>query len=326
LVKQRGTEAAVAEHRLKRSDSWGVLILAGGSSAERQVSLESGHAAAAELTRRGHRVRLADPASVPLTAVCCGIDVILPLVHGTGGEDGVLQRELDQLGIPWLGSSAQSSALTFSKAATRRVLAEAGLPIAEGGSLLEGCSDAEVSQLVSRLGYPLVVKPSEQGSSIGVTKVSCPGELPAALETAFTWGREAVLERWIAGREITVPVLDGELFPAVEILPGRQWFDYQAKYEDEGTRYCVSPAGLPAGLPAAVQRACAVCGVSAITRTDLRLAADGGFCILEINTIPGMTSHSLVPKSILAAGRSVGEVLEELLWRRMQRAAAGAAA
>ncbi|MEY3459068.1 MAG: D-alanine--D-alanine ligase, partial [Planctomycetota bacterium] len=102
----------MAEQRIKRSDSWGILILAGGLSAERRVSMESGQTVAAELTRRGHRVRLADPASVPLTSVCSGIDVILPLLHGTGGEDGVLQRELEYLGIPWLGSSAESSALT----------------------------------------------------------------------------------------------------------------------------------------------------------------------------------------------------------------------
>lgn len=309
-----------------RNGPWRILILAGGASAERQVSLDSGAAVAACLGHRGHRVQLLDPALEPLPSSNSGIDVILPLLHGTGGEDGVLQRELDQTGIPWLGSSAESSALTFNKSATRRALAAAGIPIAPGGSLFVDSSPSEVSRLVKTVGYPLVVKPAAQGSSIGVSIVQVEEQLLPALESAFAWGGEVLMEKWIAGREITVPVIDSVLFPAIEILPGRMWFDYEAKYCDEQTRYYPNPAGIPSELHRAVLRACVVCGVSAITRTDLRLAQDGSFCILEINTIPGMTSHSLVPMSISASGHDVAQVLEELLWKRLQHHAAGAAA
>lgn len=305
--------------------SLSILVLSGGGSAEREISLESGRAVAGALLRRGHAVRLHDPACTPLSGLA-DIDVILPLLHGTGGEDGALQSELERLRIPWLGSSAAASALTFSKSATRRKLGEAGLPTADGFTACAGADQRVIALQAEALGLPLVVKPSEQGSSIGITIVSDMKDFPEALATAYRWGSEVIVERWIPGREITVPVIDGELFPAVEILPGRPWYDYEAKYRDEQTRYVTNPASLPAGLLEAVQRAVATCGVSAISRTDLRLAADGCFYILEINTIPGMTSHSLVPMSIGAAGREVGEVLEALLWRRVCAVRSGAAA
>lgn len=302
-----------------------ILVLAGGTSAEREVSLESGQAVAQALLRRGHAVRILDPARTPLSAAT-DIDIILPMLHGTGAEDGTLQRELEQLGIPWLGSSAEASALTFSKSAARQALAAAGLPVAPGFTATADANSAQIRQAAQSLGTPLVVKPSAQGSSIGITLVHSLDQLPGALEMAFRWGPQIVIERWIPGREITVPVIDGQLFPAIEILPARPWYDYQAKYRDLHTQYQPNPAGLPDALLPAVLRAVQVCGVSAISRTDLRLAPDGTFCILEINTVPGMTSHSLVPLSIAAAGRDPGEVLEMLLYRRLQPLPAGAAA
>lgn len=302
-----------------------ILLLAGGASAEREISEESGRAVAQMLQRRGHLVRLHDPAAAPLSAVE-DIDVIFPLLHGAGGEDGTLQRELERGGIPWIGSSAKASALTFSKSATRLMLSSAGLPVASGFTARADEDSLTTMQSALPIGLPLVVKPSEQGSSIGITIVHAWRDFPAALETAFRWGCEAIVERWIPGREITVPVIDGQLFPAVEILPGRSWYDYDAKYRDDRTQYQTNPEGLPETLFSAVQRAITVCGVSAISRTDLRLEPDGRFSILEINTIPGMTSHSLVPMSIAAAGRDPGELLEELLWRRLENASSGAAA
>jgi D-alanine-D-alanine ligase len=302
-----------------------ILLLAGGASAEREISLESGRAVADTLHRRGHLVRIQDPAEIPLSAVQ-NIDIILPLLHGAGGEDGTLQRQLERTGTAWIGSSAQASALTFSKSATRQMLSSAGLPIASGFTARAGADAQTVIRSAAPLGLPLVVKPSEQGSSIGITIVQALNDLPPALETAFCWGREAIVERWIPGREITIPVIDGQLFPAVEILPGRPWYDYDAKYHDDQTQYRTHPEGLPPALFSAVQRAVAVCGVSAISRTDLRLEPDGRFSILEINTIPGMTSHSLVPMSVAAAGRDLGELLEDLMWRRLENVPSGAAA
>jgi len=302
-----------------------ILVLAGGTSAERDVSLESGHAVAETLLQRGHSVQILDPALTPLSTATDS-DIILPMLHGTGAEDGTLQHQLEQHGIPWLGSSAAASALTFSKSATRQALAAAGLPVAPGCTATADDTPASIEQAARALGTPLVVKPSAQGSSIGISVVHSWDQLPDALELAFRWGPQIVLERWIAGREITVPVIDGQLFPAIEILPARPWYDYQAKYGDLQTRYQPNPKGLPDALLPAVLRAVQLCGVSAISRTDLRVAPDGTFCILEINTVPGMTSHSLVPMSIAAAGWDAGELLELLLWRRLQSQAAGAAA
>ncbi len=322
-MTSRGSDPATSRLR--------ILLLAGGTSAERDVSLESGHSVARALSHRGHSVHLLDPACTPLSGITgnaagTDIDIILPLLHGTGAEDGTLQRELEQQPIPWLGSSAAASALTFSKSATRKKLAMAGLPVAPGFTATADTPPTTVREHAEILGLPLVVKPSEQGSSIGISCVHDWGQLPDALRTAFHWGPEIVVERWIAGRELTVPVIDGQLFPAVEILPERPWYDYEAKYRDQQTRYQTAPAGLPNDLLPAVLQAVTVCGVSAISRTDLRLAPDGTFCILEINTVPGMTSHSLVPMSIEAAGQDVGEVLELLLWRRLQTPTTKAAA
>ncbi|MFM7055839.1 MAG: D-alanine--D-alanine ligase [Planctomycetota bacterium] len=302
-----------------------ILLLAGGTSAERDVSLESGHCVAETLRQRGHCVQILDPACTPLSAAA-DVDIILPMLHGTGAEDGTLQRELERQSIPWLGSSPAASALTFSKSATRQTLAMAGLPVAPGFSATAETHAALIRQNAERLGLPLVVKPSQQGSSIGITLVQSWSQFPEALQVAFQWGPEIVVERWVSGRELTVPVIDQELFPAIEILPERPWYDYEAKYQDQLTRYQTAPAGLPDDLLPTVLRAVNVCGVSAISRTDLRLAPDGTFCILEINTIPGMTSHSLVPLSIAAAGRELGELLEMLLWRRLQTQTTKAAA
>lgn len=174
---------------LSRTGPWRILVLAGGASAERQVSLDSGTAVAECLARRGHHVRLLDPAHEPLPETHAETDVILPLLHGTGGEDGVLQRELDRIQIPWLGSSAESSALTFNKSAARRALISAGIPVAPGGSLFSGCSRSEVEYLVETVGYPLVVKPAAQGSSIGVSIVQSAEGLPLRWSPPLSGGR-----------------------------------------------------------------------------------------------------------------------------------------
>jgi D-alanine-D-alanine ligase len=298
---------------IPHKDSLRIVVLAGGDSAEREVSLESGACVSEALRQRGHRVLQFDPAFLALHEIPPATDVIYPMLHGTGGEDGTLQRDLDRLGIPWLGSSAESSALTFDKVATRKVLVNAGLPVAPGFAFQHDGS-RESSRLAScRIGYPVVVKPAAQGSSVGVTIVDSEREIDTAVNEASRWGRTVLIEKYIAGREVTVPVVDGEVFPVVEILPAARWYDYSAKYSDDRTRYDVAPTGLPGDLNQIVLAACEVCGVTGISRTDLRIDSDGRPCILEINTIPGMTSHSLVPMSARANGISVGELCERLL-------------
>lgn len=300
---------------IPRSDALKIVVLAGGDSAEREVSLESGTCVTAALRHRGHQVLQFDPAILALHEIPRTTDVILPMLHGTGGEDGTLQRDLIRLRIPWLGSSAEASALTFDKVATRAALAQAGLPVAPGHALRLTASRESVRSTSHGIGYPQVVKPAAQGSSVGITIVDSEEEIDAAFAQAARWGDLVLIEEYISGREVTVPVIAGEVFPVVEILPAARWYDYAAKYNDDRTRYDVEPANLPGDLNDIVLRACRVCGVTGISRTDLRIDADGHPWILEINTIPGMTSHSLVPMSIRAQGETVGELCERLLFR-----------
>ena len=297
-----------------------ITVLAGGDSAEREVSLGSGACVAKELQHHGHEVLLFDPAKHVLSEIPRNTDVIFPMLHGTGGEDGTLQQRLEQLGIPWFGSSATASALTFDKVATRKVLASAGLPVAPGIALPHDATKEKIHIASRRIGYPQVVKPAAQGSSVGVSIVDVESEVDHAATEAARWSHTFLIEKFIAGREITVPVINGEVYPVIEILPASRWYDYSAKYTDESTRYQVAPDNLPENLSDIVLAACETCGVTGISRTDLRLDANGDAWILEINTIPGMTSHSLVPMSIRAQGQSVGELCERLLLQTIANA------
>lgn len=301
-----------------------VLVLAGGSSAERDVSLESGAAVSAALSSCGHVVDVFDPAAGDLIDY---VDlarsrnrpwnIVFPLVHGTGGEDGVLQRELDRLQLPYVGSSAAASELTFDKLATRQHLCGQGFRFPDGIAVSSdgGFSEQHHTDLQT-LSWPVVVKPRRQGSSIGVSIVSQPGDLPAACELAWKFDDWCLIETFIAGRELTVPVIDGVGFPAIEIVP-RRWYDYSAKYQDDETKYVVSPSAIPADLVDSAVGACQLCGVTGIARVDYRLDAAGTAFLLEINTIPGMTSHSLVPKSAAARGLTLGQLCEATIRRRL---------
>ena len=290
-----------------------ITVLAGGDSAERKVSLESGTCVADELQARGHKVLLFDPAGQALNEIPRDTDIVFPMLHGTGGEDGTLQHSLQQLGIPWFGSSAAASALTFDKAATRKILANAGLPVVPGMALPHDATKEQIHIASRRIGFPQVVKPAAQGSSVGISIVDAESEVEHAAAEAARWSHTFLIEKFIAGREITVPVINGDVYPVIEILPAARWYNYSAKYTDESTRYQVAPDNLPANLFDIVLAACETCGVAGISRTDLRLDSDGQPWILEINTIPGMTSHSLVPMSIRAYGQNVGELSERLL-------------
>lgn len=299
-----------------------IAVLAGGDSAEREVSLESGSNAAFALHQRGHFVTVIDPAKSPLESISRNIDIILPMLHGTGAEDGVLQEQLNKTGIPWLGSSATASRLTFDKIATRDVLQAVGLPVAPGAAMHAEMKHAEILESSRLVGFPQVIKPSAQGSSVGISIIECEEELAEAVRRATHWGSAFLIEKYIAGREVTIPVIDDVAFPAVEILPSRPWFDYTAKYTDDATRYRVAPLDLSPEISEIVVRACRRCGVTAISRTDLRIDESGHCWILEINTIPGMTSHSLVPMSAQSLGISTGELCEQLLLKKLGRISA----
>lgn len=294
-----------------------ILVLCGGNSAERAVSLESGQCTADSLSRCGHHVRLLDPADQFTDTDLLQTDIVVPMLHGLGGEDGSLQRRLQQLQVPWLGSSPEASALTFSKTRTRHLLQSLSLPVAAGAAVRRNDAAHQICQTAAAIGFPLVVKPAEQGSSIGVSVVHDEQQLWAALAEGFRWGEECVLEEFVAGREITVSLAGERLLPLVEIIPPDTWYNYSAKYHSTETRYKVHPADIPSELPAAAIQAVHAAGASDLTRTDIRLRPDGSFAVLEINTIPGMTSHSLLPMAAAAVGLTIGELLDPLLRKKL---------
>lgn len=296
-----------------------IVVLGGGDSAERAVSLASSAAVAAALRERGHDVLERDPAVSDLS----DLDprqtrIVFPMLHGTGAEDGSLQRQLNRLRLPFTGSDVAASELTFDKVRCQAFLRQSGLPVPDSVVFRSDEPLARRLPELRRLGSPLVVKPSRQGSSVGVTVVSEESGLAAAVREAAAWGREILVEAWVPGRELTVPVIDGTVFPAVEIVPQRPWYDYLAKYHDDRTGYRVGPEGLPAAVDELAESACRLCDVRGIARVDLRLPPDGPPRILEINTIPGMTSHSLVPQSARHRGLSLGELCENVIAFRLR--------
>lgn len=306
------------------SDVVRVLVLAGGDSAERDVSLESGACVAAALRDRGHDVRVLDPTAeaIPLSAAADS-DVAFPVVHGAGGEDGILQAALQNIGLTYVGSSPAASALTFDKIRANEFLARCGVRVPGSVVVCRSQSTSEQFALIDTLGAfetgadGVVTKPPRQGSSIGVSIVRRRADLPIALERAFEHDERCLVERYIVGREITVPVVDGVAFPAVEIQTGGEWYDYDAKYVDDRTQYIVNPADGSATAQQTAVQSCRLCGVEGIARVDFRVDPNGEAWLLEINTVPGMTSHSLVPKSAAAMGQSLGELCENAIRTRL---------
>ena len=288
-----------------------ILVLAGGSSAEREVSLESGRCVLESLRTRGHDVELLDPWQTPIATLDSSRwDIAIPMVHGTGGEDGVLQAALVAVGIPYVGSSPAASELTFDKVRTNELLRQHGIDVPESLVLAKSQSIAERRTALATFNIDMpgvVTKPSRQGSSIGVSIVRQPTQIMDAVELAFKYDDLCLVERLIEGREVTVSVVDGTAFPAIEIRPATAWYDYDAKYADDRTEYVVAPDGLPDSLDTTSIEACRQCGVTGIARVDFRIDNDGRAWLLEINTIPGMTPHSLVPKSRRSYGPFAGE-------------------
>lgn len=274
-----------------------VTVLAGGPSAEREVSLESGAAVADALRRSGHRVRLADVSPDDLHALDAPADVIFPALHGAFGEDGTLQRILEQRGLAFVGSGSAASALAMDKAACKRRVAELGIPT----PAYEVLDQARVPGIKP----PAVVKPVDQGSSVGAHIARDAAALREAVrQTVEQFGR-ALVEAFIEGAEITIGMLDDRPLPAIRIRPGRDFYDYEAKYRDARTEYCFDT-----GLEAAVLEQLATLSLRAfehigcrhLARVDWIVDAAGQPWFLEINTLPGFTSHSLLPKAAARAG------------------------
>jgi len=317
-----------------------VAVLMGGRSSEREISLRTGRGIAQSLRNLGHEVLPIDAAdgrllpagneekgAPPLSAlqlrsevslaspdVLGTADVVVIALHGAAGENGTLQALLDLAGRPYTGSGMLASALAMNKAMSKRLFEREGIPTPAWQLLPEDAQASDVD--VARLGgFPLVVKPNEEGSSVGLTIVRDAGALPVALREAGALG-EILVEGFASGRELTVAVLGDQVLPIVEIRPKSGVYDYQSKYTAGASEY-FCPADLPAELAAQVsdlgRRAAQVLGCRGVVRTDFRLGADGVPYCLEVNTIPGMTPTSLVPMAAKAAGLSYDQVVARML-------------
>jgi D-alanine-D-alanine ligase len=291
-----------------------VAVLLGGTSAEREVSLKSGNAVLAALRRGGVDAHPFDPAQRNLGELLKeGFQRVFIALHGGYGEDGTLQGALDLMGLPYTGSGVLASSLAMDKWRTKLIWQALGLPIPEFAILDANSDFAAVEQ---RLGLPLFVKPAREGSSIGVVKVKTPGALQAAYEEAARYDDLVIAERNIGGGEYTVAVLGESVLPIIKIEPAGEFYDYEAKYLRDDTRY-LCPCGLPEQQEMAIRAqarvAYAAIGGRGWGRVDFLMDAAGNHYFLEVNTAPGMTDHSLVPMAARAAGISFEELVVQIL-------------
>jgi D-alanine-D-alanine ligase len=302
--------------RIEDAQGFGkVAVLLGGRSSEREVSLMSGKAVLAGLQRRGVDAHAFDPAQQPLAALLGeSFDRAWIALHGPGGEDGTLQGALEWLGMPYTGSGVLGSAIGMDKLRTKQLALASGLATPPF-VVLSGADDCR--RAAEELGLPLAIKPATQGSSVGMSKVERLEDLPTAWRSASALDPVVIAEPWVNGQELTVAILQGEALPAIRIETPRTFYDYQAKYFADDTRYHI-PCGLEPGAERALQRAALAAfratGAQGWGRVDFMMAADGVPLLLEINTIPGMTDHSLVPM----AARATGVDFDELVWRVLE--------
>jgi D-alanine-D-alanine ligase len=292
-----------------------VAVLYGGDSSEREISLLSGNAVLEALKARGVDAHAFDPRDQALAdLIAARFERVWIALHGPGGEDGTLQGALEYLGVPYTGSGVMGSAIGMDKLRTKRLATAVGVPTADF-VVLTGPQDFELT--LERLKLPLIVKPATQGSSVGMTKVEHAADLAAAFSTARTLEPLVFAESWIPGKEYTVAILQGEALPSIRIETPKVFYDYEAKYFRDDTRY-FCPSGLTKSIEAHLRSlalaAFEAAGASGWGRVDFMMDAAGRPLLLEINTIPGMTSHSLVP---MAAG-AVGIDFPELAWRVLE--------
>ncbi len=315
--------SAARQRRLRIDDAAAfgrVAVLLGGRSSEREVSLETGKAVLAALQSRGVDAEGWDPAERGWRDFAhAGFDRAWIALHGPGGEDGALQGALQWLEMPYTGSGVKASALAMDKVRSKLLFGAAaiGTPAAV---VIEQPSDAVVA--AHELGFPLVLKPASEGSSVGMTKVNAEDELAAACELALGFGGVALAEPWIIGSEITVAILQGEALPSIRIETPRVFYDYEAKYAADSTRYYC-----PGTDDAQTERRWGELALAAFDaldcagwgRVDFMVDTEGTPWVLEVNTVPGMTSHSLVPMAAKAAGID----FPELCWRILETSVTG---
>jgi D-alanine-D-alanine ligase len=290
-----------------------VAVLMGGQSAEREVSLKSGRAVLDALVSRGIESEALDVGDDVLARLAAGgYDRAFIILHGRGGEDGVIQGALQRLGIPYTGSGVLGSALAMDKYRTKAVWRGVGIPTPESALMVDE-SDLEKAAAV---GFPLMIKPICEGSSIGMSKVENREQLRSAWELARQYDAQVLAERWIVGEEYTTTILQGEALPMIRLETPHLFYDYQAKYSADTTRYHC-PCGLEQVEERTLQALCVeafeAVGASGWGRVDLMLDERHQPWLIETNTVPGMTDHSLVPMSAKAAGIDFEELVVRVL-------------
>jgi D-alanine-D-alanine ligase len=282
-----------------------VAVLLGGKSAEREVSLDSGTAVLEALLRSGVNAEGFDPQERSITELTA-YDRAFIVLHGRGGEDGQIQGALEWLNIPYTGTGVQGSAIGMDKVKTKQVWQGSELPTASYRIVTK---DSNAEEIVAALGLPLIIKPVHEGSSIGMSKVEKIEDFATAIAKATEHDAIVMAEKWITGREFTIVLLNGQALPVIRLQPPEDvaFYDYEAKYNRNDVQY-----GIPCGLSeteekelqALALRAFQAVGASGWGRIDAMQDQDGKFWLLEVNTVPGMTSHSLVPKAAAAVGYS----------------------
>ena len=292
-----------------------VAVMLGGDSSEREVSLDTGAAVLQALRSRGVDAHGWDPAEKSMSEFAtAGFDRVWIALHGPGGEDGALQGALQWLAMPYTGSGVMASAIAMDKVRSKHLFRAAGIPTPEY-TVVRSAADASLA--AEQIGFPLIIKPSGQGSSVGMSKVFERAELNDAVVVALQFGDTALLERCINGSEFTVAVLQGRALPSIRIVTPRVFYDYRAKYESDRTEYICKGTSSDAEEQQYSDLAIAAfeeLGCTGWGRVDFMTGKDGQPLVLEVNTVPGMTSHSLVPM----AARNDGIDFEELCWRILE--------
>lgn len=294
-----------------------VAVLLGGDSAERDVSLRSGTAVLQALQAQGINAHAFDPARQSLTDLATGhFDRAFIVLHGRGGEDGAMQGALQYLNIPYTGSSVLGCALAMDKVRTKQVWQAAGLPVAPSVVVRRGAMAQDAEALLAELGGKVMVKPAQEGSSIGMSSASTAAQLQAALELAHQYDSEALVESWLSGAEYTVAILGDEALPSIRLQTTHEFYDYEAKYQAVDTQYHC-PSGLTPFAEQALQHlalsAFRALGGRGWGRIDVMCDSEGNFRLLEANMVPGMTAKSLVPMAARARGMSFEQLVLRIL-------------
>ena len=299
-----------------------VAVLLGGKSAEREVSLDSGKAVLEALVRSGVNAEAFDPQQRSVTELVA-YDRAFIVLHGRGGEDGQIQGTLEWLNIPYTGTGVQGSAIGMDKVKTKQVWQGSELPTAPYRIVSK---DSDLQEIVDSIGLPFIIKPVHAGSSIGMSKVEKIEDFATAIAKATQHDAVVMAEKWITGREFTIVILNGQALPVIRLEPPADvaFYDYEAKYNRNDVQYGI-PCGLTEDeekrLQALSLRAFQAVGASGWGRIDAMQDAEGNFWLLEVNTVPGMTSHSLVPKAANAVGYSFDDLCVAILEQTLTGAA-----